>query len=262
MKHVEDQLAACPWLTAGSNAAESTSEDSTAVAALALREPLPPTKVVSPEHARAAAEQSAAMQRSLQRMRAAREYHPIKVCWPTLTPGAAVHRLCVCAVQAQREQLPAFLKRDEIVECVRLHQCVVISGETGVCCAGAHSCGVAASPKRCVTGCGKTTQLPQLIMDDAISRGEGAVVNMVCTQPRRISAIGVAERYGSHPFRSRVCRVPWAGCAAWPRNAWSVWVVRWATRSGWSQRVVRPHGSSSAPPACCCGGCRFAHTVS
>lgn len=44
------------------------------------------------------------------------------------------------------------------------------------------------------TGSGKTTQVPQLILDDWILRGEGAKCNIVCTQPRRIAAISVAER--------------------------------------------------------------------
>jgi HrpA-like RNA helicase len=44
------------------------------------------------------------------------------------------------------------------------------------------------------TGSGKTTQVPQLILDDWIMRGEGAKCNIVCTQPRRIAAISVAER--------------------------------------------------------------------
>lgn len=44
------------------------------------------------------------------------------------------------------------------------------------------------------TGSGKTTQIPQIILDDAISKGEGASINIVCTQPRRIAAISVAQR--------------------------------------------------------------------
>lgn len=42
--------------------------------------------------------------------------------------------------------------------------------------------------------CGKTTQIPQFILDDSLSgRGE-SVANIICTQPRRISAIAVATR--------------------------------------------------------------------
>lgn len=76
-------------------------------------------------------------------------------------------------MQRIRARLPAHAMRDEIVATVRRHAVVVVSGETG---------------------CGKTTQVPQFILDDAISRGVGGACSIICTQPRRISAIGVAER--------------------------------------------------------------------
>lgn len=44
------------------------------------------------------------------------------------------------------------------------------------------------------TGSGKTTQLPQIILDDFIAKGKGANCNVVCTQPRRLAAISVAQR--------------------------------------------------------------------
>jgi small subunit ribosomal protein S24e len=44
------------------------------------------------------------------------------------------------------------------------------------------------------TGSGKTTQIPQMILDDYIDRGEGATCNVICTQPRRLAAISVADR--------------------------------------------------------------------
>lgn len=44
------------------------------------------------------------------------------------------------------------------------------------------------------TGCGKTTQLPQYILESEIEAARGAVCSIICTQPRRISAMSVAER--------------------------------------------------------------------
>lgn len=44
------------------------------------------------------------------------------------------------------------------------------------------------------TGCGKTTQVCQFILDDYIASGQGAWCNIVVTQPRRISAVSVSER--------------------------------------------------------------------
>lgn len=44
------------------------------------------------------------------------------------------------------------------------------------------------------TGCGKTTQLPQFVLESEIESGRGAFCNIICTQPRRISAMAVAER--------------------------------------------------------------------
>ena len=61
----------------------------------------------------------------------------------------------------------------EIVSTIKQNQITVIAGDTG---------------------CGKTTQVPQLVLDDLILNGQGASTNIIVTQPRRISAIGVSER--------------------------------------------------------------------
>ncbi|RZR72610.1 hypothetical protein BHM03_00014968 [Ensete ventricosum] len=47
------------------------------------------------------------------------------------------------------------------------------------------------------TGCGKTTQLPQFILEQEIEHLRGADCSIICTQPRRISAISVAARIAS-----------------------------------------------------------------
>jgi ATP-dependent RNA helicase DHX36 len=71
-----------------------------------------------------------------------------------------------------RQKLPAFEKRSEIVNLIKNNKVVVISGETG---------------------CGKTTQVPQFVLDDAIE-SSSKKARIICTQPRRISAITVADR--------------------------------------------------------------------
>ncbi|KAH7661050.1 RNA helicase protein [Dioscorea alata] len=74
-------------------------------------------------------------------------------------------------VTQDRAKLPIASYKDVITSTLESHQVVLISGETG---------------------CGKTTQVPQYILDDMW--GKGKACKIVCTQPRRISAISVAER--------------------------------------------------------------------
>ena len=76
-------------------------------------------------------------------------------------------------MMGKRKCLPAYEKRSELVKIISQNQVVVVSGETG---------------------CGKTTQVPQFVLDDAILNGKGSETKIICTQPRRISAISVAER--------------------------------------------------------------------
>nr|XP_023898461.1 DExH-box ATP-dependent RNA helicase DExH3 isoform X2 [Quercus suber] len=72
-----------------------------------------------------------------------------------------------------RRSLPAFKERERLLQAIAQNQVIVISGETG---------------------CGKTTQLPQYILESEIESGRGAFCSIICTQPRRISAMAVAER--------------------------------------------------------------------
>ena len=57
------------------------------------------------------------------------------------------------------------------MQTLETHQVLVLSGETG---------------------CGKSTQLPSFIMEDQLSRGRAC--RIICTEPRRISAISLAQR--------------------------------------------------------------------
>lgn len=65
--------------------------------------------------------------------------------------------------------LPVTARRDEIVETIKKHQVVIISGETGS---------------------GKTTQIPKFCVE--AGRGTGGLIAV--TQPRRIAAVSVANR--------------------------------------------------------------------
>ncbi|XP_028107992.1 DExH-box ATP-dependent RNA helicase DExH3 isoform X1 [Camellia sinensis] len=69
-----------------------------------------------------------------------------------------------------RRSLPAFKEKERLLQAIAQNQVVVISGETG---------------------CGKTTQLPQYILESEIESGRGSFCNIICTQPRRISAMAL-----------------------------------------------------------------------
>jgi ATP-dependent RNA helicase DHX57 len=59
---------------------------------------------------------------------------------------------------------------------------------------------IEASSHHCVnvrSGCGKSTQVPQYILEDMITQNEGGRCNIIVTQPRRISALGLAQRYNA-----------------------------------------------------------------
>ncbi|XP_074473095.1 3'-5' RNA helicase YTHDC2 isoform X3 [Sebastes fasciatus] len=70
-----------------------------------------------------------------------------------------------------RRSLPVHERQDEIVQLVRENRVVLVVGETGS---------------------GKTTQIPQFLLDDCSRKGEPC--RIFCTQPRRLAAIAVAER--------------------------------------------------------------------
>lgn len=73
--------------------------------------------------------------------------------------------------QPQRQSLPIFKYRDHILSVLDSSQIFVLSGETG---------------------CGKSTQVPAYLLEHCLSKGEPCKIYV--TEPRRISAISLAER--------------------------------------------------------------------
>ncbi|CAK9438972.1 uncharacterized protein LODBEIA_P31960 [Lodderomyces beijingensis] len=75
-------------------------------------------------------------------------------------------------LQKQREALPAWKKQESIVSLIAASQITLITGETGS---------------------GKSTQVVQFILDHLNKEGDFSTT-ILCTQPRRISAMGLASR--------------------------------------------------------------------
>ncbi|KAL7079809.1 hypothetical protein ACQ4LE_000922 [Meloidogyne hapla] len=81
-------------------------------------------------------------------------------------------------VQA-RQRLPVFNHREQIIKAVTEHPVVLIKGSTG---------------------CGKSTQICQYLLESHILDKRGANFNCYVTQPRRISAITLAERVANERY--------------------------------------------------------------
>lgn len=76
-------------------------------------------------------------------------------------------------IREQRKSLPIFSVKPNILATIEHNPVVVVSGETGS---------------------GKTTQLPLYLLESMIKNDQADACNIICTQPRRIAAISVAER--------------------------------------------------------------------
>ncbi|XP_076973261.1 ATP-dependent RNA helicase DHX29 isoform X4 [Tamandua tetradactyla] len=109
----------------------------------------------------------------------------------------------------EREQLPVFKHRNLIVETLKRHRVVVVAGETGS---------------------GKSTQVPHFLLEDLLLNEWGtSKCNIVCTQPRRISAVSLA---------TRVCEE--LGCESGPggRNSLCGYQIRMESRASESTRLL------------------------
>lgn len=76
-------------------------------------------------------------------------------------------------IQQVRKSLPAYKYRTQFLEAMEANQVLIVVGETGS---------------------GKTTQLPQYLYEAGYSNGEGKILKIGCTQPRRVAATSVARR--------------------------------------------------------------------
>jgi ATP-dependent RNA helicase DHX8/PRP22 len=91
--------------------------------------------------------------------------------WKRATFGKnpTLGRITTMSIKEQRESLPIFQFREELIEAVRSNQVLVVIGETGS---------------------GKTTQMTQYLAEAGFAiRGK-----IGCTQPRRVAATSVAKR--------------------------------------------------------------------
>ncbi|KAH7063450.1 pre-mRNA-splicing factor ATP-dependent RNA helicase prp22 [Macrophomina phaseolina] len=90
--------------------------------------------------------------------------------WKKITQGKTeTGKRTNMSIKEQRESLPVFKFRNQLLQAVREHQLLILVGDTGS---------------------GKTTQLTQFLAEDGFANN--GVIG--CTQPRRVAAMSVAKR--------------------------------------------------------------------
>nr|XP_033787141.1 ATP-dependent RNA helicase DHX29 [Geotrypetes seraphini] len=103
----------------------------------------------------------------------------------------------------EREQLPVFKHRNMIIDALKKHRVIVVAGETGS---------------------GKSTQVPHFLLEDLLlNEWKSGKCNIVCTQPRRISAVSLA---------TRVCEELGSEAGPGGRNSLCGYQIRMESRTG------------------------------
>ena len=128
-------------------------------------------------------------------------------------------------LNVDEEMLPVVAHRQRILQIVANNQVTIVSGSTGS---------------------GKTTQVPQYILDDCIANN--VKCNIICTQPRRIAAISVAKRYADAflVFLFTLVLLACAMSAVFPLEGWL------DTRCPWtSNPQAGSRASCMLPPVSC-----------
>ncbi|KAM9138912.1 ATP-dependent RNA helicase DHX29 isoform 1-T1 [Pangshura tecta] len=132
------------------------------------------------------------------------DLEPVRILFKKLQSSSRYQRLL-----KERQQLPVFKHRHSIIETLKKHRVVVVAGETGS---------------------GKSTQVPHFLLEDLLLNvGGSSKCNIVCTQPRRISAVSLA---------TRVCEE--MGCETGPggRNSLCGYQIRMESRTGEATRLL------------------------
>uniref|UniRef100_A0A8C3Y1X8 ATP-dependent RNA helicase DHX29 n=1 Tax=Catharus ustulatus TaxID=91951 RepID=A0A8C3Y1X8_CATUS len=128
---------------------------------------------------------------------------PSRILFKKLQSSSRYQRLL-----KERQELPVFNHRYSIVETLKKHRVVVVAGETGS---------------------GKSTQVPHFLLEDLLLDEGSKKCNIVCTQPRRISAVSLA---------TRVCEE--LGCESGPggKNSLCGYQIRMESRTGEATRLL------------------------
>uniref|UniRef100_A0A8C5TE28 ATP-dependent RNA helicase DHX29 n=1 Tax=Malurus cyaneus samueli TaxID=2593467 RepID=A0A8C5TE28_9PASS len=128
---------------------------------------------------------------------------PARILFKKLQSSSRYQRLL-----KERQELPVFKHRYSIVETLKKHRVVVVAGETGS---------------------GKSTQVPHFLLEDLLLDEGSKKCNIVCTQPRRISAVSLA---------TRVCEE--LGCESGPggKNSLCGYQIRMESRTGEATRLL------------------------
>ncbi|XP_075039691.1 ATP-dependent RNA helicase DHX29 [Mixophyes fleayi] len=110
---------------------------------------------------------------------------------------------------SERKQLPVFAHRDIILQTLGRHRVIVVAGETGS---------------------GKSTQVPQFLLEELLlNNWASGKCNIVCTQPRRISAMSLA---------TRVCEELGSESGPGGKNSLCGYQIRMESRTGESTRLL------------------------
>ena len=80
------------------------------------------------------------------------------------------------AAARQRASLPVQMMEGDLRKTMKHSQVALVCGETGS---------------------GKSTQVPQMLLEHCLADGKGGATSIICTQPRRIAATSLARRVAS-----------------------------------------------------------------